>query len=175
MSGAQPSQKEKLPPVIEVLEMYTDGACSGNGTNQAVGGVGVFCKTFPYCSVSDPLATTAEHPATNQRAELTAILQALQIAECIDRQQRVGKVIVYTDSTYCKKGVEEWSIKWLANDWKNAKGQPVANQDLWKDVLYYYGLLDDVEFVKVKGHSGDPGNDEADRLAVAGCEMAKQM
>jgi ribonuclease HI len=158
-----------------VLRVYTDGACSGNGTHSAVGGVGVFVPSCPALSVSEPLDTTY-YEATNQRAELMAIFRALQLAKKLEPEEKLEKLIIYTDSTYAMKGLEQWSIAWAKNGWTNSKGEPVANQDLWKPVLGVYNALKcDVECVKVKGHSNNVGNDKADQLAKRGCDMARDL
>lgn len=131
---------------------------------------------------------------TNQRAELTAILRALELSP------RDRPVTIYSDSQYAINCVTTWFQKWRSNGWLNAAKKPVENKDLIEKVL---GLLEErerigraydndnaedaaqqtgsskgrgrVQFVWVKGHKDDPGNIAADVLAVAGAKEAKEI
>ena len=78
--------------------------------------------------------------------------------------KRPCAVTVYTDSTYVQKGITEWMANWQRRNWKTAAGKPVKNADLWRDLLAATEPHT-VEWRWVKGHAGDPGNEEADRLA----------
>lgn len=108
---------------------------------------------------------------TNQRAELTAISRALDIAP------RHRQVTIYTDSKYAIDCVTNWYVKWKANGWLNAKGKPVENQDLIKGVREYIEEREMLGvgtwFVWVKGHASDEGNIAADRLAVDGAHLGR--
>jgi ribonuclease HI len=134
---------------------YTDGACQGNGTARAVAGIGVY---FPESGkeISEPLPGVA----TNQRAELWAAARALQESQ--------GPVEIRTDSSYLVKGMQSWVSGWQRKGWKNSKGAPVANQDLWEELIRL-AKGRSVKWTWVEGHSGNAGNERADQLAVAGC------
>jgi ribonuclease HI len=136
------------------ITVYTDGACSGNpgpgGWAWAVAPAGM------------PRGSGGEMTTTNQRMEITAVLEALRAHDSNDRP-----VDVVSDSTYVVNCFRDrWWVRWRANGWLNAKRQPVANADLWKPLI---DLVEagDVRFRWVKGHSGDPMNDLVDALAVA--------
>ncbi|KAJ2898767.1 hypothetical protein MKZ38_003677 [Zalerion maritima] len=150
-------------PSREVVEIYTDGASQGNGSSRAVAGVGVYFGNNDPRNVSEPLPG---EPQTNQRAELMAILRALQ-SVALD-----GRVVIYSDSQYSIKCVTEWFQSWRKNNWMTKAG-PVKNRDLVESIL---DLLEirakeggHTKFQWVKGHSNNPGNVAADRLAVQGC------
>lgn len=134
--------------------VYTDGACSGN---PGPGGWGWVIPDQAY-------ANGFEAESTNQRMELMATLDALRTIE--------DDVTVYSDSTYVVNCFRDgWWKGWLQRDWKNKAKKPVANRDLWEPLieLYQQRTAHDpkaVQFVWVKGHSGDKWNDVADRLAV---------
>jgi ribonuclease HI len=105
-------------------------------------------------------------PQTNQRAELTAILRALEIAPK-DRE-----VYIYTDSKYSIECATVWYKNWERNQWLTALGKPVSNKDLVQGIVALIrerqGLGSSTNFTWIKGHAGDPGNEAADRLAVRG-------
>lgn len=134
--------------------MYTDGACSGN---PGPGGWGWVIPDQAY-------ANGFEADSTNQRMELMATLDALRTIE--------DDVTVYSDSTYVVNCFRDgWWKGWLQRDWKNKAKKPVANRDIWEPLieLYRERTAKDpkaVQFVWVKGHSGNKWNDVADRLAV---------
>jgi ribonuclease HI len=145
--------------------IYCDGACSGNQFGKNVGGWGAVVKD------GDQTRTLSggEKNTTNQRMELTACLKALEQAGPDSRS-----IDVYSDSAYlvnCFK--QRWYAKWITNGWKNAKGQPVENQDLWERLLDRTGRSP-VVFHKVTGHSGDGLNEMADQLARKGIEASRK-
>lgn len=138
------------------IVVYTDGACSGN---PGPGGWG-----WAVAPTGSPQGSGGEASTTNQRMELTAVLEALRAlgAGC-----EAGPIEVVSDSTYvvhCFR--DRWWVNWQRNGWKNSKKQPVANADLWRALVELVNA-GDVAFKWVKGHSGDPLNDLVDRLAVA--------
>lgn len=110
---------------------------------------------------------------TNQRAELTAVSRALDIAP------RHRQVTIYTDSKYAIDCVTNWYVKWRQNGWVNAKGKPVENQDLIRGVRDYIEEREMLGvgtwFVWVKGHANDEGNIAADKLAVDGAYMRREV
>ncbi|KAL2173037.1 ribonuclease H-like domain-containing protein [Thermothelomyces heterothallicus CBS 202.75] len=147
-----------------VVVIYTDGSSLGNGRLGATAGVGVYFGPGDPRNISERLKGETQ---TNQRAELTAILRAL---ETVDLTQDVE---IRTDSKYAIQCVTEWYINWERNGWMTRAG-PVKNQDL---VQLVRDKLDEREakggrtqFIWVKGHDTDQGNIAADRLAVEGAQ-----
>ncbi|KAI9742473.1 MAG: hypothetical protein M1818_004007 [Claussenomyces sp. TS43310] len=145
------------------LRIYTDGSSLGNGKVGAAAGVGVFFGNKDPRNVSEPLQGKVQ---TNQRAELTAILRALQIAPT-DQE-----VHIYTDSRYSIDCATVWYKNWEENHWMTSLGKPVMNKDLIQAVLALVrqreALGARTHFNWVKGHSSNPSNEAADRLAVSG-------
>ncbi|KAK9346088.1 ribonuclease H-like domain-containing protein, partial [Lipomyces starkeyi] len=143
--------------------IYTDGCALNNGKSGSLAGVGVYYGPNDSRNISTYLPGERQ---TNQRAELTAILLAVK------EGPRFRHIEIRTDSTYSIKCVEEWSIKWRQNGWRNAKGQQVENADLIKQILdeieVRRGRGARVKFMYVAGHSGIMGNENADRLANLG-------
>jgi ribonuclease HI len=138
---------EPLPIVV-----YTDGACSGN---PGPGG-------WAWATADGSRSGSGGEPlTTNQRMEITAVLEAL-------RALADGAPIeVVSDSIYvvnCFR--DKWYVRWQANGWRNAQRKPVANDDLWRPLIELV-LTHDVHLRWVKGHSGDRMNDLVDQLAVA--------
>lgn len=130
--------------------IYTDGACSGN---PGPGG-------WAWAVVNGAFCTGAAERTTNQRMELTAVLEAL-------RHAPPGPVEIVSDSTYVVNCFRDrWWGGWLSRGWVNSKKQQVANRDLWEPLIELVRGREDVTFRWVKGHSGDPMNDFVDQLAV---------
>ncbi|GAB4006718.1 ribonuclease HI [Glycomyces albus] len=148
----------KTDELQETAVIYTDGACSGN---PGPGGWGVYFKWGDH----EKELYGAEKVTTNNRMELTAAIMALESLK------RPMKVDLYTDSSYVRNGILSWIAGWKRNGWKNAKKEPVKNADLWRR-LDQAAAEHDVEWHWVRGHSGDPGNERADRLAVKGRDEA---
>jgi len=139
-------------PVAERTIVYTDGACLGNP------GKGGWAWLVP----DGPYASGAEQHTTNQRMELTAVLEALKTVE--------GPVEVISDSAYVVNCFRDrWWEGWISRGWKTSGGKPVANRDLWEPLIAEVRSRE-VSFRWVKGHSGDRWNDLADRLAVQAAE-----
>lgn len=136
--------------------IYTDGACKGN---PGPGGWGVYLRSG---AVEKDLCG-GEAQTTNNRMELTAVIEALKALK------RPCRLLIYMDSEYVRKGITEWLPGWKARGWKTAAKQPVKNVDLWQalDALVSVGGHD-IEWRWVKGHAGDPGNERADALANRG-------
>ncbi len=135
-------------------QVYTDGACSNN---QAPGGQpGGWASVF----VNGPSFSGADLSTTNNRMEMTAVIEALQ------NTPPQSSVTIYSDSAYVINAfVQNWFKGWDQRGWRNAKGQPVENQDLWRQMQKLVKERQ-VRWVKVKGHSGNHYNEMADRLAV---------
>ena len=153
------------PSTIErALVVYTDGACSGN---PGPGG-----WAWALAPSGERTGSGGETRTTNQRMELTAAFEALKTNAPIAAAE-TKRLIIVSDSTYvvnCFK--DRWWVKWKANGWRNAKKEPVANDDLWKPFIEFYESLPTAQrpdFQWVKGHSGDPMNDLVDQIAVLAC------
>ncbi|KAJ8487093.1 hypothetical protein ONZ51_g4401 [Trametes cubensis] len=151
----------------EPLIVYSDGACKGNGQPGSVAGIGVWWGPDHLWNLSE----RCPGGQTNNRAELIAIIRVLENAPMDQRE-----LIIKTDSHYSIKCLETWLDNWKRNGWKKANGGPVNNVALIKyaDIMLQERrnvAKQQVRFVKVKGHSGDVGNDGADRLAVAGTSL----
>jgi len=139
------------------VEIYADGACKGN---PGPGGWGVLLR---YGSREKSLYG-GEAATTNNRMELTAVIEALRALK------RASRVAVYTDSQYVQKGITEWLPNWKRRGWKTSAGTPVKNLDLWQ-VLDDLVSRHEVQWHWVRGHAGHAGNEEADRLANLGVQM----
>ncbi len=100
---------------------------------------------------------------TNNRMELTAAIEALNVLK------RPSKVKLHTDSKYVMDGITDWMANWKKRDWKTANKKPVKNKDLWM-ALDKATERHDIKWIWVKGHDGNPGNEEADALANLGID-----
>ncbi|MEV6910217.1 ribonuclease HI [Amycolatopsis sp. NPDC051071] len=143
--------------MAESVEIYTDGACSGNP------GPGGWGAVLRYGDVEKEIYGGELGPTTNNRMELTAPIEAL---ESLKRRVTVN---LYTDSTYVRNGITSWVLNWKNNGWMTSAKTPVKNADLWRR-LDEAASQHDVEWHWVKGHAGHPENERADRLAVKGVE-----
>ncbi|KAJ8051623.1 ribonuclease H-like domain-containing protein, partial [Yarrowia lipolytica] len=140
--------------------VYTDGACHNNQGSNARAGVGVYFGPGHPDNVSRPVQGSRQ---TNQRAELEAIHDAV---ETIHRRNDGTNYEVKTDSAYAQNAFNKWGSNWQQNNWTTSKNEPVQHRDLIEPTLNRLNDLGDrVEISKVKGHSGNPGNDAADKLA----------
>jgi ribonuclease HI len=141
---------------VKEVEIFTDGACSGNPGPGGWGAVIRYGKHEKEISGGDP-------DTTNNRMELSATIQALKILiePC--------EVKLHTDSRYVIDGITKWIHGWQRNGWKNASKQPVSNIDLWHDLIEATARHQ-VEWIWVKGHNGHPENERADRLASDAAE-----
>ncbi len=142
--------------MADTVEVWTDGACSGN---PGPGGWGVLIRA----SGTETELHGGEPATTNNRMELMAAIVALE------SQPTATKIVLHTDSTYVKDGLTKWIINWKRNGWKNAAKEPVKNQDLWMR-LDTAAAVHRVDWRWVKGHSGHAENDRADALARKGCD-----
>jgi ribonuclease HI len=133
------------------IEIWTDGACSGN---PGPGGWGAIVRG-PSESVE---LSGAEAMTTNNRMELMAAIAAL---ESLPPQ---SKAVLHTDSQYVKNGLTQWIHGWKRNGWRTADKKPVKNEDLWRR-LDAAANVHSVEWRWVKGHAGDPMNERADAIA----------
>lgn len=136
------------------MEIYTDGACSGN---PGPGGWGVLIRQ----GGEERSLCGGEPDTTNNRMEMQAAIEALRAVP------EGGKAVIVTDSSYVKNGITSWISGWKRRGWKTADNKPVKNQDLWQalDALQAGRKID---WRWVKGHAGNEGNEKADELARDG-------
>jgi ribonuclease HI len=141
------------------VEIYTDGACSGNP------GPGGWGAVLRYGSVEKEICGGEAGPTTNNRMELMAPIRALESLT------RPSAVRLHTDSTYVRNGILSWLPRWKSNGWTTSGRTPVKNADLWR-LLDAAAARHRVEWLWVKGHAGHPENERADRLALRGLQEA---
>lgn len=134
-----------------LVEIFTDGACRGN---PGPGGWGALLR----CNGKSREIYGAEQHTTNNRMELTAAIRALQALT------QKSKVHITTDSQYVRQGILNWVKGWKARGWVTASKTPVKNKDLWQE-LDELTQLHNIEWSWVRGHTGHPENELADRLA----------
>ena len=144
----------------ELVVIYADGACKGN---PGPGGWGAWISMGEH---SKELCG-GEPVTTNNRMELTAVIRALQALT------RACNVKIYTDSVYVQKGMSEWIVSWKKRGWRTADKKPVKNDDLWQ-ALDAVAQQHKIEWLWVKGHAGDAGNERADALANRGVAKVMQ-
>ena len=136
------------------IEIYTDGACSGNP------GPGGWGAVLRYKGAEKELSG-GEKDTTNNRMELTAVIKALQALK------EPCHITLYTDSKYVSDAFNQgWIYGWLKKDWKKSDGKPVLNKELWQR-LYELWKQHDITLVWVKGHADNAYNNRCDELAVA--------
>ncbi len=148
------------PKPKATVELYTDGACSGNP------GPGGWAYILRHPSTKKEREASGGDPATtNNRMELTAVIRGFEALT------RPSEVDLYSDSQYVLKGLKEWMAAWKKRGWKTADKQPVKNQDLWTRLDE---LIADhqVRFHWVRGHDEHPENERCDQLAVAARDAA---
>lgn len=138
---------------MKKVEIYTDGACSGNPGKGGWGAVLVYGNKEKEISGADA-------KTTNNRMELTAVIEALKTLK------EPCNVTLTTDSKYvCDAINQEWVYSWKKNNWKKADKKPALNVDLWEKLLELL-KTHSVTFVWVRGHNGHPYNERCDALAV---------
>ncbi|GAA1760656.1 ribonuclease HI [Luedemannella helvata] len=145
----------------KVVEIHTDGACSGNPGPGGWGAVLRYGDRVKELHGGDP------GPTTNNRMELMAAIEALE------HLTRPATVRLHTDSVYVRSGITQWLAGWQRNGWRTASKQEVKNADLWRR-LSKACERHEIEWLWVKGHAGDPGNERADALANQGVAEARQ-
>ncbi|MCX7970239.1 MAG: ribonuclease HI [Negativicutes bacterium] len=142
---------------MKQVQIYTDGACTGNPGRGGYAAILIYGERRKTLSGGFRLTT-------NNRMEMMAVIAALeQLKYSCD-------LTIYSDSRYLVQAFNDsWLEKWQNNGWRNARGEPVANVDLWQRLL---DLLagHQYRFVWIKGHSGQPENCQCDQLAVAACQ-----
>ena len=138
---------------LQLVEIYTDGACRGN---PGPGGWGALLRM----GEKERELSGGEALTTNNRMELMAAIKALEALK------RPCRVQLHTDSQYVRDGITKWIHGWRRNGWKTANKKPVKNAELWQELLNA-AAPHRVEWHWVKGHSGHPENDRVDALACA--------
>ncbi len=134
-----------------IVEIFSDGACSGNPGPGGYGAVlryGNKMKEISGCEIK----------TTNNRMEMMAIIEALRLIK------RPCKIRVMTDSNYVVKGMTEWIPGWIRRNWLNAQKKPVLNRDLW-ETLMALSQPHKIEWAWIKGHAGQEENERCDELA----------
>jgi ribonuclease HI len=134
-----------------IVEIFTDGACSGNP------GIGGYGSILRYGKEMKEISG-CELQTTNNRMELTAVIEAMR------QISRPCKIRVVTDSNYVVKGMAEWMPGWIRRNWMNSKKKPVLNRDLW-EMLLELSEPHEVEWAWIRGHSGHKENERCDLLA----------
>lgn len=145
----------------DVVDIFTDGACSGN---PGQGGWGALLRK----GTVEKEISGGEAATTNNRMEMMAAIQALEALK------RPTKVRLHTDSGYLRDGITKWIHGWRRNGWKTADRKPVKNEDLWRR-LETAMAPHRVEWLWVKGHSGHPENERADALARAEVRRLREL
>lgn len=150
------------------ITAFTDGACKGN---PGAGGFGVVLRDTDTRERLGELRGR-DPETTNNRMELLAAIRALEWFKATYPEEQRGLLTIRTDSEYVTKNAEERLPGWKKNGWRTADKKPVKNQDLW---MHLDGLLAScmVKFQWVKGHAGDPDNEEAHRIASEEAEKAQ--
>ena len=154
-----------------MIMVYTDGAASNNGSQDAVGGYGWVMQI----GAEKPIVYGGQSKgATNNQMELTGMISALSFIEgMLSRGEIKGEdeVFVYTDSAYISNCyTQKWYKNWRLNGWLNSKKEPVANKEMWETLIPWFERSN-IHIVKVKGHSTTLGNQIADKVAVAARTM----
>ncbi len=132
--------------------IYTDGACLGNPGPGGWAALIIDKNELTNKKVGSEISTT------NNRMELTAVIEALKIIPC------ESKLAVYTDSKYVINGIEIWIVNWKKSNWKGSNRKEIKNKDLWIQLDNLSQNLN-INWKWVKGHSGDVNNEEVDQLA----------
>lgn len=141
-------------PDLQSVEIFCDGACSGN---PGPGGYGAILR----CGKHEKEISGGAKETTNNRMELSAAIEALRLLT------RPCRVTITTDSQYLVKGMTEWIAGWQRKGWRNSKKEPVVNRDLWEQLLELT-RSHTVQWKWVRGHAGHAENERCDQLAREG-------
>jgi len=134
------------------VEIFTDGACSGNPGPGGYGAILKFGQKIKEISGFEP-------DTTNNRMEMTAVIEALR------QLKRPCNIIIATDSSYVIKGMTKWLPGWIRRNWLNSRKKPVLNRDLW-ELLIKLSRPHQTEWKWIKGHDGHEENERCDELAT---------
>ena len=140
----------------EKIQIYTDGACLGNPGKGGWGAILIYKE-------HQKKIFGGEKETTNNRMEIQAVIEALKALK------KPSKIDLYTDSTYVKDGITKWISGWKKNGWRTANRKPVKNSDLWQ-MLESETIKHQIEWIWVKGHSGNHFNEIVDKLAREGAD-----
>jgi ribonuclease HI len=138
---------------LDLIEIFTDGACKGN---PGPGGWGAIVRS----GTREKELSGGEALTTNNRMEMLAAIRALQALK------RPCHILLHTDSIYLRDGITKWVHGWQRNGWRTADRKPVKNDDLWRELIEA-AAPHRIEWRWVKGHAGHVENERADRLACA--------
>ncbi|MDX1949129.1 MAG: ribonuclease HI [Rickettsiales bacterium] len=141
---------------MKKVEIYTDGACSGNPGRGGWGAVLIYNGVQKEISGFEP-------QTTNNRMELKAPIEALKILK------EKCEVNIYTDSRYVQEGITKWILNWQKNGWRNSSKEEIKNADLWQELLTQ-SQKHQTSWHWVKGHSNNIMNNLADKLATSAIE-----
>lgn len=143
---------------LESIVVFTDGACTGNP------GPGGWAAVIAFPNGEVRELGGGNPSTTNNRMELAGALKALQALK--DHSE---PVVIYTDSVYVIRGITEWIWAWKRRGWKNAEGEAVLNRDIWEELFVQASARQDfgLAWKYVRGHTGVPGNERCDEIAVA--------
>ena len=147
--GNEPGEEQTASGVL--VEIFCDGACSGN---PGAGGFGSILR----CGGHEKEISGSSGETTNNRMEMTAAITALESLK------RPCRVKLTTDSQYLVKGMTEWLHGWIRKNWVNSKKDPVLNRDLWERLLAL-SKVHHIQWAWVRGHAGHPENERCDELA----------
>lgn len=152
-----------MPKLPIIKSIYTDGACSGNP------GPGGWGTVIYFTDGTVHELGGAEPESTNNRMEMQAAIAGLEFLLAADQ---IEPIALYTDSEYVKNGITKWIKGWKKKGWKTSTGKPVLNQDLWETLddlndRAAQQLETPVQWLYVKGHAGDAGNERCDQIARA--------
>ncbi|WP_052604358.1 ribonuclease HI [Acidithrix sp. C25] len=142
---------------MQAVTIYTDGACRGNPGPGGWGALLISPKKQREIYGGD-------NPTTNNRMELQAVIEALELLKVPCR------ISLHTDSRYVMDGITKWIVNWKKKNWVNSKKEPVKNTDLWK-LLDQATKRHEINWIWVRGHNGDEGNERADQLANLGIDQ----
>ena len=140
------------------VKIYTDGACVGNPGPGGWAAIILFEKNKKEIFGGEKLTT-------NNRMELTAAIKALEYCNTLKKESlEISNIIIFTDSIYVKDGITVWINNWKKNNWKTVDKKKIKNMDLWKTLNKLVEPIK-IEWLWVKGHSNNPMNELADKLA----------
>ncbi|HBF42433.1 MAG TPA: ribonuclease HI [Desulfobacteraceae bacterium] len=142
------------------VEIFTDGACSGNPGPGGYGAIlkfGLKVKEISGCNTK----------TTNNRMEMEAVIEALR------QLKRPCKIKIITDSNYVVKGMTKWISGWIKHNWLNSQKKPVLNRDLWETLLNL-SQMHQIEWGWIRGHSGHKENERCDKLARTAIKNCKK-
>ena len=145
----------------KVVEIFTDGACSGN---PGPGGYGALLR---YGRVTKEISG-CKQDTTNNRMEMMAVIESLR------HLKRPCKLIICTDSQYVMKGMTKWINGWIKKNWINSQKKPVLNKDLWEEMLQL-SKPHEIQWKWVKGHQGHTENERCDYLATEALKKCKSL